>query len=402
MKIFKWFVVVLFYSVNAFSQENVIKHTVVKGDNIYQIAKKYNVKPNVVLDANPEANGTLKLDMVLLIPNGEITIVASETKNLATPITHKVAKKETLYGISKHYNVSVASLKSANPIIDKEGLKAEQEIIIPSTNNEVVNTSSLLNNKINTETKEVQKQIQKESKVVAKPNLDPKVEQKPELTQIVQSENEFNYYVREVKQKETKYGIAKEYGISVAELENQNQAIKNSLQVGQQLKIKTLKKVETNDVVAIAEQNKVADNVIINDSLKIEYSTNEELVEQLIVNASENIGTRYRLGGTTKDGFDCSGLMVTTFGNYNVQLPRTSIEQSQFGDQVNFDEAQKGDLIFFKTSRRSRINHVGMVVEADGEEIKFIHASVHGGVIISSTKEKYYKNKFAQVNRVLK
>jgi cell wall-associated NlpC family hydrolase len=66
-----------------------------------------------------------------------------------------------------------------------------------------------------------------------------------------------------------------------------------------------------------------------------------------------NIGDRYRSGGTTKEGFDCSGLMCTTFGTFDIQLPRTSIEQSRFGVQVNKTNRQ-GDLIFFKTMQDAK------------------------------------------------
>ena len=74
---------------------------------------------------------------------------------------------------------------------------------------------------------------------------------------------------------------------------------------------------------------------------------------------------------------------------------------ASYGSKIDAENAQKGDLIFFKTNGRSRINHVGMVVEVLDDEIKFIHSSTNGGVIISSTKESYYKKKLAQVNRVL-
>jgi len=58
-------------------------------------------------------------------------------------------------------------------------------------------------------------------------------------------------------------------------------------------------------------------------------------------------------------------------------------------------------LVFFKTSNRGVINHVGLVTEVRGDEILFIHSSVQRGVIISSTKEPYYQRTFAQANRVL-
>jgi cell wall-associated NlpC family hydrolase len=65
------------------------------------------------------------------------------------------------------------------------------------------------------------------------------------------------------------------------------------------------------------------------------------------------------------------------------------------------EEIQKGDLIFFRTLGSKVINHVGMVVEINDDEIKFVHASIKKGVIISSTKEDYYGKAFSHVNRIL-
>ena len=73
---------------------------------------------------------------------------------------------------------------------------------------------------------------------------------------------------------------------------------------------------------------------------------------------------------------------------------------STLGTVLNPNEIRKGDLIFFKTNGRKIINHVGMVVEVLEDEIKFIHSATSKGVIISSTKEPYYKKTFAQVNRI--
>ncbi|MFV8369068.1 C40 family peptidase [Flavobacterium sp. LB2R40] len=130
---------------------------------------------------------------------------------------------------------------------------------------------------------------------------------------------------------------------------------------------------------------------------------NNQLAEQLINSAAENIGTKYKYGGTTSTGFDCSGLMYTVFRSENITLPRNSFEQSKIGIVLDKkrDHAQKGDLIFFKTSKKTHINHVGIVIEVTDEEIKFIHSSTSKGVIISSTKEPYYKKTFVQINRIL-
>lgn len=143
----------------------------------------------------------------------------------------------------------------------------------------------------------------------------------------------------------------------------------------------------------------------INDKNDDDYVINVEdssyLVQQLINAASEQLGTRYRSGGTTADGFDCSGLMFSTFKKFDITLPRSSVEMARIGRVLNEDDIRKGDLIFFKTNGRRTINHVGMVTEVTDEEIKFIHSSTQKGVVISSTKEPYYGRTFAQANRIL-
>jgi cell wall-associated NlpC family hydrolase len=128
---------------------------------------------------------------------------------------------------------------------------------------------------------------------------------------------------------------------------------------------------------------------------------NRSLVKNLIDTATDNIGVKYKAGGTTKSGFDCSGLVYTTFESENIKLPRSSFEQAKIGKVIPLNDAKKGDLIFFKTNKSRQINHVGLITEVNSDEIKFVHSSTSKGVIISSTKEPYYKNSFEQVNRVL-
>lgn len=375
-------IVLFFISVGAFSQEKFIKHKISKGENLTIIAKKYGLKAKDVEDANPDAPKILKLNSVLLIPNKNSKSTSSAQKSTQviaanTSGLHEVLQKETLWGISKKYNVSVDDLKKANPSLETEGLKIGQQINIPSNS------------------------IASNSENITK----PEDASKPEVIPSTDVE-----VVVEVQPKETKYAIAKRYGITVAELERQNPYIKGKLPVGYVLKIKTSKEkadtaasntIELNETAVQSTQ--IADNnpTIKKDSTFVYNGNHSDLIDQLISNATENIGTRYRSGGTTKAGFDCSGLMFCTFGNFDIKLPRSSIEQSRIGTKVNSVEAQKGDLIFFKTNGRRQINHVGMVIENADGEIKFVHSSTHGGVMISSTKEAYYDRAFSQVNRVL-
>lgn len=137
------------------------------------------------------------------------------------------------------------------------------------------------------------------------------------------------------------------------------------------------------------------------DDYVINADNSSYLVRQLINSASDNLGANYKSGGTTPDGFDCSGLMYSTFKKFDIILPRSSVDMAKVGRKLEDYEIQKGDLIFFRTNGKSVINHVGMVTEVSADEIKFIHSSTQKGVIISSTKEAYYGKNFAQVNRIL-
>ena len=134
---------------------------------------------------------------------------------------------------------------------------------------------------------------------------------------------------------------------------------------------------------------------------KSKKENSSKIVKRLIRTASDKLGTKYRSGGTTNDGYDCSGLMYSTFKKYDIEIPRSSTDMAKVGKKISLNRAKKGDLIFFKTNGKSIINHVGMIIEVSGDEIKFIHSSTQIGVIISSTKESYYKKSFAQVNRML-
>ena len=113
-------------------------------------------------------------------------------------------------------------------------------------------------------------------------------------------------------------------------------------------------------------------------------------------------GVRYKYGGTTKKGMDCSGLLYVSYGAHDVALPRVSYVMANEGKRIRLGQVMKGDLLFFKTSRRGKkINHVGMVVGIEKGEIKFIHASSSRGVTVSSLKEGYWKSAFVKATRVL-
>lgn len=113
-------------------------------------------------------------------------------------------------------------------------------------------------------------------------------------------------------------------------------------------------------------------------------------------------GVRYKRGGTTSEGMDCSGLVVTTFDSENIFLPRVSRDIALTGNSIDIKQVSKGDLLFFATRRNSRIiSHVGIVTTAKDGFVEFIHASTSAGVIVSNMAEKYWNVAFIQARRVI-
>lgn len=109
--------------------------------------------------------------------------------------------------------------------------------------------------------------------------------------------------------------------------------------------------------------------------------------EQVVDLAMQYLGISYVWGGTTPDGFDCSGLVQYVYSQLGISLSRTSGEQDTNGWAVSRNELKAGDLIFF--ANRQGVHHVGIYI-GDGQ---FIHAPMTGDVVkITALSERndYY------------
>ena len=450
--------------VKAFSQEK-IKHIVVNGESVYSIAKKYNVTEAEIFELNPKAKGLLQLDMVLLVPKNSKK-KAEEKKSKVVPKgpAHKVESGESLYTIAKKYDTSIEKLRDANPQLDSDNLQLGELLALPKgikkqvedkpSKAEVAKIAKLqsklqkhtvasgesfyvIAKKYNISVEELKKanpQVENDKldikdvvfipgteNIVVKDKKVKEEKKKEKENSAIEDDvvasvqdksnsgNE-NNLLHEVLPKETKYGISKRYGISIAELEKLNPQLTNGLEVGQQLVIRGGVKKEavktTKEVLTTTDVNDVASTSeadLMEAKREVLPLSADAAIKAdfLIAKASENLGVRYRGGGTDRNGFDCSGLMFTTFRNLDMTLPRSSSDMAaNSGVKIDRSQAQKGDLIFFATRGRW-VGHVGMITEITDDEIKFIHSSVQAGVIISSTEEPYYKRRFVQINRVL-
>jgi cell wall-associated NlpC family hydrolase len=108
----------------------------------------------------------------------------------------------------------------------------------------------------------------------------------------------------------------------------------------------------------------------------------QKLRDSLVSVARAQIGTRYVFGGTTPNGFDCSGLVRYVMAALKVELPRTAAQQARIGDEVSTDPTslRPGDLLTFGRRGRGGVSHIGIYVGQG----RYVHASSVAGRVIES------------------
>lgn len=136
--------------------------------------------------------------------------------------------------------------------------------------------------------------------------------------------------------------------------------------------------------------------------LQFKYSVYIDVPVELLTDTlllcfmEEWYGVRYRYGGSTKKGIDCSAfsseMLSAVFG---FQVPRTVREQYQACTLLTKEELREGDLVFFNTT--GGISHVGVFLMNN----KFVHASSSSGVMISDLDETYYAKRFLGGGRLI-
>lgn len=170
--------------------------------------------------------------------------------------------------------------------------------------------------------------------------------------------------------------------------------------------VSNVKKAETTNVVNAEllkkEEEEIKKAAITKidkaTQVKTAHAVNSSAANVAIDSAMNKLGSRYIYGATGNGGYDCSGLVYSVYRNeLGVNVPRSSREQSRYGQQVSKSDLQKGDLIFFNTAGRG-VSHVGIYM-GDGD---FVHASSgQRKVMVSNLGENYYSSRYVNATRVL-
>jgi cell wall-associated NlpC family hydrolase len=286
--------------------------------------------------------------------------------------THKVKKTETLNSLARKYNVSVDELKSANNLVSVQVKKGDLLIIPPSS---------------------------------------PKAE--------TADSGEATPVSYKIKRGDTVARIAKKTGVSVAELKRLNNLGAKRLKLGQVLALREVDSAK--DEVSspkVAKRYSLRYSELLSekeyeqslsdltdsdpgrpaDPQKLTAEVQADSVKQLKNAAYGFLGTRYRFGGNTRSGLDCSAFVQQVFRELEVSLPRSAREQFEVGKEVSHGDLKKGDLVFFRTYARYP-SHVGIYLGGN----RMIHASSRDHrVVISTLNSNYYRARYLGAKRISK
>ncbi|OHD65548.1 MAG: hypothetical protein A2176_03070 [Spirochaetes bacterium RBG_13_51_14] len=117
------------------------------------------------------------------------------------------------------------------------------------------------------------------------------------------------------------------------------------------------------------------------------YNKNER--DRIVRTAERYLGVRYKRGGATPRGFDCSGYVMYVYQRNGILLPRSVVRQYKAGKKIGLERVKPGDLLFFRTSRKRRLSHVGIYCGDD----RFIHAPRSGKKVSFADMDKAYWRK---------
>lgn len=302
--------------------------------------------------------------------------------------TYTVKHGDTLTKIAKAHNTTINQLKQWNKLSQDRIFIAQKLVVTPAKSTvSTVSKSPAVTKAVTATTK-------------TKTTAVSVVEEKVESPQ--------NALSHTVIKGDNLTKIAKKYSISVASIKQLNNLKSDAIKVGQKL---TISQQSTKDLAVEAPSAKTVEAEInfnqtadeaIEKQLKKEVALpgkvsqqTEGLYGQAIQAANAVLGTPYKYGGTTVDGFDCSGFVNYIFNSVGVQMDRKSSLMYFEQDTTKVTQPVPGDLVFFKNTFIPTISHMGIYLGNN----EFIHAGSKG-ITISNIGEKYWSERFVAYKRL--
>jgi peptidoglycan DL-endopeptidase LytE len=318
-------------------------HTVVPGDSLWALSKKYNTSVTELKKLNNLTKEVIYPNQVLKVLNSASSPSTNKPVSISKPTvksitnqTYTVKSGDTLGKIAYDHSITLEDLMSWNGI--------ESHLIYPG--------QKLI----------VSERMSSTEVVEAKPNI-PSTPQSTEKPSIYS-----------VKSGDTLSGISLIFGISLQSIKKINRLTSDMIYVGQKLKVAEIDSPPSNPLSPKEQTVSSSGNVV-----KV---------------AKSFIGTPYVWGGSTTEGFDCSGFIYYVYNQSGQEVKRYS-SSGYYNRSYYVNKPQPGDLVFFENTYKKGISHLGIYL---GDN-QFIHAGDHG-VEITSLSNSYWKSKFDGFKRL--
>ncbi|MHB8708731.1 MAG: C40 family peptidase [Desulfuromonadales bacterium] len=328
-------------------------HVVKPGDTLYEIGRRHGLTVNELKRLNGLSSSRLKLGQKLALTRATAPPVPQAAKtsakkksgtgasqqSVAESPVHVVKRGDSLYTIARRHGLTVNQIKQFNGLSSTR-LKPGQRLALSSGT-------------VTTSTKVARQE---------RPATD----------------------VHVVRKGDSLYAIARRHGMTVDDLKRINDLTNSRLKIGQRL---ALASPETEPSPLLLPGDSSMDEV-----LEMADAAASELEQA----AFGFLSTPYRFGGNSRKGIDCSAFVQQVFREVDVKLPRSAREQFRVGAEIERDQLQKGDLIFFRTYAKYP-SHVGIYLG----EGKMIHASSRSRrVVVTSIDHPYYRQRFIGAKRI--
>lgn len=322
--------VVVLFCVTLSTAQNFKTHKVKVGETIESIAKDYMVTPFDIYALNPDAKTNLQPNTTIVIPkskvSGATTVVQEQT--VSGYKKHKVKRKETLYSISKKYNVTVDDLKKNNRRLYSENLRKGDKIRIPQFKTDLVEKAAL--------------------------------------------ENTIKKYT--VLPKEGKWRIAYKFGITVEDLEQLNPTMEEVLQPGTELNVPN---IADNEVKSV-DDNYGYYTVMPKEGfyrLKVKLGLSQDQIEQL--------------NPEVKEGGLKAGMVIKVPKNVDVNSSSSNVETTTLSSTIkNFDKKRLAVMLPFRLNRIDLDSISEVKNELEKTNYTSISVDFHSGVLMALEKAK--------------
>ncbi|WP_254871191.1 LysM peptidoglycan-binding domain-containing protein [Bacillus sp. Marseille-Q1617] len=335
-------------------------------------------------------------------------VISASFAAQASANTHKVEPGDTLWSISKKYDVSISELKQMNNLRNTVIFPRQQLVVtknpasvptdpkpsppaVPVAENgktytiksgdtliRIANSHSISLSDLKKWNQISSHIIYPGQKLTVSASTSSQVKE-PSKTEEDTTKNENNVppvskpqnVSYSVKSGDTLYKISREFSVSVQDIKQWNNLKSDVIHIGQKLEV--------------AKQQTSHSQ----DSEKVAPGPDSEITSEALA----HLGAPYKWGGSSSSGFDCSGYIYHVFNEAGYDIKRQSSE-GYFNRSYYVDKPELGDLVFFENTYKKGISHVGIYI---GDE-QFIHAG-DNGVEISSLNNPYWKSKFDSFKR---